>query len=326
MKFKSVHPQNQNTFYKSSQSLMVNQTILFFGNEEILKDLAKKGSETDIRYYNTKISGDEITFLYPFKFPERIQTLLNAASVANKAILTVGELDKSIGEFLLALDYHRITTLGVVADQAVVAQIKKITSGMGISVYPLNPKYEDLEKFAQLPAGAAKNDNMVVLDQSFQVKGVGTVSLGFVIGGQIKKHMVMKAYPSGKSVDIKSIQIMDVDMDSASPFSRVGLAYRSAEVDDVPKGTILYSQEGIEFAESIQLNVRTNQTVKVTPAVGEKIQLNFLFNNINAEISDISEGKYLIDVDKKVPVIDEIFSITSLNSSPRVIGAGKPGN
>ncbi|MEM0135450.1 MAG: hypothetical protein QXU18_09565 [Thermoplasmatales archaeon] len=304
----------------------MNQTILFFGDEEILKGLAKKGSETDIKYYNTKISGDEITFLYPFKFPERIQTLLNAASVANKAILSVAELDKSIGEFLLTLDYHRVTTLGIIANPSVVTQIQRITSTMGISVHPLNPKFEDIERFAQLPVGPSKPENLVVLDQSFQVKGVGTVSLGFVLGGQIKKHMVMKAYPSGKNVDIKNIQIMDVDKETADPFSRVGLAYRGTEVDDVPRGTILYSQEGIEFTDSVQLEVRTNPTVRVAPSVGEKIQLNFLFNNINAEISDISEGKFLIDVDKKVPIIDEIFSLTSLNSSPRVIGAGKPGN
>ncbi|MDA8055247.1 MAG: hypothetical protein M0Z77_06295 [Thermoplasmatales archaeon] len=304
----------------------MNQTILFYGDEEILKSFAKKGSETDIRYFNTKIAGNEITFLFPFKFPERIQTLLNAASVSNKAILTVNSLDKSIGEFLLTLDYHEIKTLGIIADPTLFAQIQKITASMGIKSYALNQKYEDIEKFSQIPVDTAARENMVVLDQSFQVKGVGTVSLGFVLGGQIKKHMVMKAYPSGKSVDIKSIQIMDVDVESADPFSRVGLAYRGTEVDDVPRGTILYSHEGIEFTESIQLDVRTNPTVKVVPSVGDKIQLNFLFNNINAEISDISEGRYLIDVDKKVPVISEIFSLTSLNSNPRVIGAGKPGN
>ncbi|MCL6002971.1 MAG: hypothetical protein M1556_04935 [Candidatus Thermoplasmatota archaeon] len=304
----------------------MNQTILFYGDEEILKSFAKKGSETDIRYFNTKIAGNEITFLFPFKFPERIQTLLNAASVSNKAILTVNSLDKSIGEFLLTLDYHEIKTLGIIADPTLFAQIQKITASMGIKSYALNQKYEDIEKFSQIPVDTATRENMVVLDQSFQVKGVGTVSLGFVLGGQIKKHMVMKAYPSGKSVDIKSIQIMDVDVESADPFSRVGLAYRGTEVDDVPRGTILYSHEGIEFTESIQLDVRTNPTVKVVPSVGDKIQLNFLFNNINAEISDISEGRYLIDVDKKVPVISEIFSLTSLNSNPRVIGAGKPGN
>jgi selenocysteine-specific translation elongation factor len=304
----------------------VNQSVLFYGDEEILKALSKKGSETDIRYYNSKIGGNEITFLYPFKFPERVQTLLNAASVANKAILAVGELDKSVGEFLLALDYNEIRNLGVIAEEPLSQQITKIASGMGISCHSMKPSYEDFEKFSLIPVDSRRQENMAVLDQSFQVKGVGTVSLGFVMGGQIKKHMVMKAYPSGKSVDIKNIQIMDVDMEAADPFSRVGLAYRNVEVDDVPKGTILYSKEGVEFSESIQLQVRTNPTVKIVPSVGEKIQLNFLFNNVNAEISDISDGKFLIDVDRKVPLMDIIFSITSLNSSPRIIGAGKPAN
>ena len=304
----------------------MNQSVLFYGDEEILKALSKKGSETDIRYYNSKIGGNEITFLYPFKFPERVQTLLNAASVANKAILAVGELDKSVGEFLLALDYNEIRNLGVIAEEPLSQQITKIASGMGISCHSMKPSYEDVEKFSLIPVDSRRQENMAVLDQSFQVKGVGTVSLGFVMGGQIKKHMVMKAYPSGKSVDIKNIQIMDVDMETADPFSRVGLAYRNVEVDDVPKGTILYSKEGVEFSESIQLQVRTNPTVKIVPSVGEKIQLNFLFNNVNAEISDISDGKFLIDVDRKVPLMDIIFSITSLNSSPRIIGAGKPAN
>lgn len=304
----------------------MNQTILFYGDEEILKSLTKKGSETDIRYYNTRIAGDEITFLYPLKFPERIQTLLNAASVANKAILAVGELDKSVGEFLLTLDYHGIKNLGIIAEEPALGQVIKIATSMGITARPIKATYGDIESFSQIPVEPAKTENLVVLDQSFQVKGVGTVSLGFVLGGQIKKHMVMKAYPSGKSVDIKSIQIMDVDKDSAEPFSRVGLAYRNVDVEDVPRGTVLYSQDGMEFTESIQISVRTNPTVKLVPKVGEKIQLNFLFNNVNAEISDISEGRYLIDVEKKVPLIDEIFSITSLNSSPRVIGAGKPGS
>lgn len=304
----------------------MNQIVLFYGEEETLRNISKRGSETDIRYYNTKISGDEITFLYPFKFPERIQTLLNAASVSNKAIIAVNEIDKSVGELLLTLEYHQIKDLGVIADPNVTSQIQKIAASVGITAHPLTPKFEDIEKFSRLPVQATESENLVVLDQSFQVKGVGTVSLGFVLGGQVRKHMVMKAYPSGKSIDIKSIQIMDVDTEEARPFSRVGLAYRSTEVDDVPKGTILYSRDGVEFTESIQLDVKTNLTVKSVHSVGEKIQLNFLFNNVNAEISDISESRYLIDVDRKVPVIDEIFSLTSLNSSPRVIGAGKPAN
>jgi selenocysteine-specific translation elongation factor len=304
----------------------VNQTVLFYGDEDILKNVAKKGSETDIRYYNSKINGNEITFLYPIKFPERIQTLLNAASVSNKAIIAVNELNKDVGEFMLSLDYYEIRELGVICDPTTADKIKRIAEGLGVRVHLLSPKFEDFEKFAQVTVGTARKENLVVVDQSFQVKGVGTVSLGFVTGGQIRKHMEMKSYPSGKTVDIKSIQMMDVDVETADAFSRVGLAFRGTEVEDIPKGSILYSMDGVQFTESIKLDVRTNPTVKVTPSIGDKIQINFLFNNINAEISDISDGRYLIDADRKVPVIDQIFSITSLNSSPRILGAGKPGN
>jgi selenocysteine-specific translation elongation factor len=302
----------------------MNQNILFYGNEEALNEVAKKGSETDIRYYNSKIEGSEITFLSPFKFPERIQTLLNAISISNKAIIAVDQIDRSVGEFILSLYYYDIKNLGVIGDESTLSRIRNVTKGTWIEVIPLKPTYEDFLHFISIPTAAPRNRTIVVVDQTFPVKGVGTVSLGFVMGGIIKKHMQMKSYPSGKNVEIKSIQMQDVDVESSGPFSRVGLAFRNSEVDDVPKGSILFENEELQFTENLRLNVNINPAVKSRPSVGEKIQINFLFNNLNAEISDISENSYLIDVSRKVPLIDEIFSLSSLNSNPRIIGAGKP--
>ncbi|MEM3313805.1 MAG: hypothetical protein QXT48_05505 [Thermoplasmatales archaeon] len=302
----------------------MNQTILFYGNEDVLSSLFKKGSETDIKYYNYKISGNEVTFLFPFKFPERIQPLVNACSVSNKAVLAVDQLDRSVGEFILSLDYYGIRTLGFIGEENVLNQVRKLVSPIGINVSKMSPKLEDFEQFVSLDNQKPLNGSIVVVDQSFPVKGVGTVSLGFVLGGQVKKHMVMKAYPSGKNVDIKNIQVMDVDVESAEPFTRVGLAYRNTEVEDVPKGTILYDLEVLNFEESIRLNIRKNETVKVSSSIGDKVQLNFLFNNINAEISDISDGTYLLDLDRKAPLLDVPYSITNLNILPRIVGAGKP--
>ncbi|MEM0141546.1 MAG: hypothetical protein QXN66_05895 [Thermoplasmatales archaeon] len=302
----------------------MNQTVLFYGNEDVLSSLFKKGSETDVRYYNYKIAGNEVTFLFPFKFPERIQPLVNACSVANKAILAVDQLDKSVGEFILSLDYYDIKNLGFIGDEGIYNQIKKLVLPIAVNVSKITPRLEDFEQFVSLQNQNPVNGSVVVIDQSFPVKGVGTVSLGFVLGGQVKKHMVMKSYPSGKNVDIKNIQVMDVDMESAGPFSRVGLAYRNTEVEDVPKGTVLYDLESVNFVESIRLRVRKNPTVKISPSLGDKVQLNFLFNNINAEISDISEDQYLLDLDRKAPLLDAAYSITNLNSTPRILGAGKP--
>ncbi|MGC8645799.1 MAG: EF-Tu/IF-2/RF-3 family GTPase [Thermoplasmata archaeon] len=304
----------------------MNQTILFYGNEEILASLFKKGSETDIRYYNYKIAGNEVTFLFPFKFPERIQPLVNACSVANKAVLAVEQLDKNVGEFILSLDYYEIKKLAFIGDEGMFSQLKKLVSPMGIDISLMSPRFEDFERFVSSDLSNNRKSTLVAIDQSFPVKGVGTVSLGFVLGGEIKRHMVMKSYPSGKTVDIKNIQVMDVDVESAEPFSRVGIAYRNTEVEEVPRGSILYDSDSMSFVESMRLSVRRNPTVRTAPSLGDKVQLNFLFNNINAEISDISDDLYLLDLDRKAPVLDVPYTITNLNSTPRLLGAGKPAD
>ncbi len=304
----------------------MDQVILAYGSEDFLKKFAKKGSETDIKYFNQKIDNSSITYLNPFKFPERIQPLLNAASVANKAIISFENLDKSVGEFLLALDYSDIRQLGVIATEDMYENLAKIAKGLNINAIRLQEDLGSIENFINSPVEEKKGETTVAIDQSFQVKGVGTVVLGFVLAGEIKKHMTLKAYPSGKNVEIRSIQIMDVDYETAKPFSRVGLALKNVEPEDVSKGTILYEKEGMEFSESTRMTVRINQSIKNKPQLGEKIQLNFLFNNINGEISDVSDNSYLIDTDRKIPIMETNYIISSLNSVPRISGVGRPGD
>lgn len=304
----------------------MDQIILTYGSEEFLKKFAKKGSETDIKYFNQKVNGMNFTYLYPYKFPERIQPLLNAASVSKKAILMIDNIDRSVGELLLAIDYEGIDRVGVIGPSDIFDTIKKLTRGMNIEILKLEEDLSSIENFLLTEPTMKEGQAMIAVDQSFQVKGVGTVILGFVISGEVRKHMNLKSYPSGKNVEIRSIQIMDVDNESAKPFSRVGLAVKNVEPDDVTKGTILYEGEGIEFTDSIRMNLRVNETVKNKPQLGEKIQVNFLFNNINGEVSDVSGDSYLVDTDRKIPVIDVPYIISSLNSVPRISGVGKTGN
>lgn len=302
----------------------MNQTILFYGDEEVLKKIAKKGSETDISYYNTKMGEDIVTFLSIFKFPERLQTLLNAASVSNKAMIAVNQVDKGVGEFLLTLEYYAIKDLGVVGDDAIYSSIKEISKSLRIDIHRVSATFESFLNFVSIPLEEPDRETLVIIDQTFSVKGVGTVSLGFLIGGAIKKHSKLKTYPSKKEIDVKSIQMMDVDVEEAVPFSRVGLAFRNVEVEDLPKGSILYDREDMRLVDDIRLNIRVNPMIRTTASVGDKIQLNFLFNNVNAEISDITGGQYLIDVSRKVPILNSIFSLSNLNSTPRILGAGEP--
>lgn len=303
----------------------VDQIILTYGDEEYIQKFTKKGSETDIHYYNSKIQGNGYAFLYPFKYPERIQPLVNAASVANKVILNVETVDRTVGEFLLAVDYYGIRDIGIVGGDDVFETLQKISSTMDVKMTHLQNDFGNFENFVSREVPVRAGNAMVVVDQSFSVKGVGTVILGFVISGEIRKHMHLSSYPSGKKVEIRSIQIMDVDFETAVPYSRVGLAVKGVEPEEVSKGTILHEDE-LQFSDSIRLDVRVNPSIKNRTQLGEKIQLNFLFSNVNAEVSDVSDGRYLIDTERKVPIAKINYALTSLNSTPRISGVGRPAD
>jgi len=70
----------------------------------------------------------------------------------------------------------------------------------------------------------------VTVDRAFNVKGVGTVVLGFAFT-RLRVHDRLSAL--GKEVEVKSIQVMDEDQDEVFPGTRVGLALRGAEVEEL---------------------------------------------------------------------------------------------
>jgi selenocysteine-specific translation elongation factor len=100
------------------------------------------------------------------------------------------------------------------------------------------------ERCLALAAQMAKREagssfGTVPVDHAFGVKGVGTVVLGLVAEGTIKKHDTLKILPGAKTVQLRSIQKHDDDFDVASYGDRVGLALKNIEVKDVDRGTVL---------------------------------------------------------------------------------------
>ncbi len=306
----------------------MDNVVLYHGSEDYVRNLGKPSGETDIKYYHTKHENSEISILYPFKFPERVQPLINSASVANRAILEIKEIDRALGELLLVLDYYGIKDVGLLAEDDVYSNIEKFSKSLSFKLIKIENNMGSYLEFLNRSLSVQDSKNtIVIVDQAFPVKGVGTVVLGFVQSGKVKRHQELRAYPSGKDVEVRSIQIMDIDREEASPYSRVGLALKGVEVDDVQKGTILSDNLDFELDESIELNFYNNKTIKAVPEVNEKVQINFGFSNVNAQISDIEDDSILIDCDKKIPRIPEMkYSITDLNRSPRILGVGKIGD
>ena len=68
---------------------MSNLTVAVIGPEGYAQDLGKKGTSSDITFYNLKKGDNTITFLEPTRYPERLASLFFSVSLASRAILVV---------------------------------------------------------------------------------------------------------------------------------------------------------------------------------------------------------------------------------------------
>jgi selenocysteine-specific translation elongation factor len=89
------------------------------------------------------------------------------------------------------------------------------------------------------------------VDHFFNVRGIGTVVLGSVAEGALRKHDELMVLPGDKVAQVRSIQKHDADYDCAGVGDRTGIALKGVEVEDLDRGTILTSDKSIKKASSI---------------------------------------------------------------------------
>ena len=300
-------------------------TILSYMDEEFLNKLAKEGSETDIKYYNKKSGENVFTFLLPFKFPERIAPLLLASSVSDVAMVQVNKIDKDLGEVFLAIDAFGIDNGIILADTDKFSTIKGIIKNTTLSNFEIveNKPENGMDFLERLKPRQGNGEGYIVVDQVFPVKGVGTVALGFVKGGRINKHDEMRIYPGPKMTEIRSIQVQDVDVDFADIGTRVGVALKNVEPDNVPKGAILASHERFMTSSSIKIRVRRNMAIRDSLYTNEKVQIYSNFGKYPATVSDVSGEIVLIDLEQEMAITQDMYVISHQDKVPRVFGGGK---
>jgi selenocysteine-specific translation elongation factor len=85
----------------------------------------------------------------------------------------------------------------------------------------------------------------VIVDQSFNVTGIGCVVLGVVMQGTINAKDKMTAYPTKKPLEIRSIQMHDVDVKTAPMGARVGLALKGIQSKDIDRGHVISVEETV---------------------------------------------------------------------------------
>lgn len=245
---------------------MPNLNIIIIGPEDFGKEIGKKGTSTDITFYNLKKGDATLTLIEPSRYPEKLSSLYYAAALADMAVVVIDKITASLGECILELSCANVRRGYLILRNFLdMGQIAPLIKGTVLEQYielpdDLNMLRETLlTDAAALSDDSGKNPGIVPIDHHFNVKGIGTVILGCVMTGTIHKHDQVTVHPLGKTIQIRSIQKHDDDVTEAYAGDRVGLALKGIEAEDLDRGYVLSAASGI------QSKCEVTGTVKIIP-------------------------------------------------------------
>lgn len=222
-------------------------TAALLGDLDQKKHLGKVGTQSDLQLYHSKSEDVEITTLVPVRYPDQLKGLSYSVCGADAFVLVIKEVTAQIGEQILALAAaearHGCIVLTNYLQPEQIAPFLKGTTLESWEILTFNDGDEDWDRVkAILATGTpepAEGDVLVPVDHHFDVKGVGAVILGVVARGQLSKGETLYAYPDKVICPVRSIQVHDVDVPTATIGDRVGLALRNTKADQLDRGMVL---------------------------------------------------------------------------------------
>ena len=248
--------------YFAGYLTMGNMIVSVLGPNGYSSALGKKGTSTDITLYDSKKGDDTISFIEPTRYPERLAPLFFSTSIAKKAIVVVDELNSTFGECVVMLQCSGISSgYFVLRNYVTKEKIEPLIKGTNLEKFEFvedDPTFlreqllTEAGKQKMAPEPEAEIAGTVPVDHAFNVKGVGTVVLGVVINGAIKKHDLLKVLPGTKTAQIRSIQKHDDEFDFATEGDRVGLALKNIAIEDLERGTVLTTDTSIKSMTSLK--------------------------------------------------------------------------
>ncbi len=239
---------------------MGNLNIAVLGAKDYASKIGKKGTVTDMTFYDHKSGTDSFTLIEPSKYPEKLSSLFYSVAMSEFAILVVDKIDSFLGETIVMTDALGIDRGWIILQNYIQPeQLKPLLAGTSLEGYeykeddPIKLR-EELIAMAKAEAKAPGEGTCgsCPVDSHFNVKGVGTVILGSVIDGYFRKHDKMTVFPIKREVILKSIQKHDLDADDGVKGDHVGLALRGIESDELDRGYVVTTDSSVKMSRKVE--------------------------------------------------------------------------
>ena len=302
--------------------------VAFIGSESLAKKIAKKGDVRDIESYVYKEERDGeikiISLLRPLKHPEKIRPLLSVLNVAKAGIIEISKIDSATGEICVSFGCADINNGLVIinsqdGDWIDPDQVRIILEQSGLENWKLYEQVPDehiiREDLFALMEERETDDSSLILpvDQFFNVKGVGLVAIGYVQSGIVSKHDTIQVLPADENGIVRSLQVMDDDVENAISGDRVGLAIRNLREEALHRGCMII------HAESNVLVKNLSSTFAIDKAPFQKRILQ-VGDVIHAAVDmQFVVGRIKIIDQENVTVDWDIPLWTRKNNSPKII-------
>ncbi|MDE1847181.1 MAG: hypothetical protein KGH52_03940 [Candidatus Micrarchaeota archaeon] len=293
----------------------MNQIVAIPIDKQLADFIGKGSSEGSISFHNRKVDGKVVVGLSPSSLDDKFYAVAEILLVCDQVLISTANIDKLFGEVLVAsslLRKHVIFT-----DENDVASF---VSGVGLKDYEVSPKEELLARITARPQANSGEPVRVDIDRAFPVKGIGCVALGIVTRGTLKVHDELQ-HSSGKVAGVKSIQSQDVDIQSADPGTRVGLALKGIEYTDMEKGDIL-TKERVQKVGSIKCILDVSKVSGEQIKEGGQYVLVSNFSRSNATIEAFDGGIASIKLDKQMAAMKGDRILLLREQSPRIFASG----
>jgi len=301
-------------------------TVAVVGAPNVAKELGKKGTESDLSLFNSVTEGHATTLVEPTQFPEKFSPLLNVLAMADQCLLIVSELSRSVAETIATVELAKVPTTVVLGPAVGESELARALKGGRLEGAPKVPL--DLPKLRELieewKAPRTEGPVMVPIDHAFPVKGVGAVALGVVRQGTLHAHDRLRLWPTEKLLDIRSIQVHDIDRHEAECGERVGVALKGVDTDELSRGQVLAPDGTLSASAEVAGGpFEKCRYYRGDAGSGAAVHLSHGLQVVPAEIAEIGSARVRVTADRPVARVvgAPAFLIDlSVPTGPRLVG------
>ncbi len=315
--------------------------VAVLGTESLLRSLGKISDSRDVEsYVHKEGEGAErriLSMIRPLKHPESLRPLLSTLNVAESGIIEVGEINAAIGEAMVAFSSSKVENGHIIinpkdGDWIDPEKLSLIRNQAGLESWKIHDSLPDPHDIRSDLLSRVGNDNageevLVSIDQHFVVRGIGLVGIGYVRSGIIRKHESVEIYPGGHVGVVRSLQVMDDDVEFAVTGDRVGVALRGVQDNILDKGSQIVSvgSKLLTRMEKSEIKVDISVFQRNVLNVGDVVHMSCDLQFIVGRIGSVSEDSMVVVWDRPVDVRTSSKKpplLVQLDAGPmRIIGA-----